>query len=632
VKRRLFNLKEKFRLRWFFRDRCARCGSELGDDWQADHKTPWSKGGETKLYNAQPLCKKCNLQKGNRMERADLRIWQQEAFEECLKAINNGKKDFLACASVGAGKTKLACEVARKFLEQGNERRGIIIVTNSRNLVQAWEGSGSEAGLNLKCAFGNSEIRQLPRDVDGYVFTYAALGQDPPIHEIQTASRPTMVIFDEIHHLEEGDEKTPSSVWCGAAQQAFGQAEFRLALSGTPFRSNGNRIPFIHYEATEIAGEYQMIPDFNYPYGKAVADGICRRVSFHTYGGTIEYRIDAEEFRVTFDDDLDDIQKSRRLEFFNKASVDNLLLGDLFEQAASTLCSLRENADPAAGGLIIAHDKRHARELREFLMRTTGESGEVVLSDDEEGDAQAKIELFKNDGRRKWLIAVRMISEGVDIPRLRVLVYCSRITEELFFIQAMGRIVRMGKTDVGGVSHMFVPGDQRFKTIIARVEDEVERAIIERDKDSEERKRDSNGEALEHIKEFISAQGSAENPVTGGIVFDAWTLKKAEESLPLFPGKDILQIAEIIESLQPPSKERMKKDPGLSWDKENRRLRILISDKVRVHAQRRGCQHNEVWNRLKERCGISLSRPQESLSNEELECQLKEIGKIIYGR
>src|SRR3954454_15225869 len=40
------------------------------------------------------------------------------------------------------------------------------------------------------------------------------------------------------------------------------------------------------------------------------------------------------------------------------------------------------------------------------------------------------------------MVAVRMVSEGVDIPRLAVGVYATNASTPLFFAQAIGRFVR----------------------------------------------------------------------------------------------------------------------------------------------------------------------------------------------
>ena len=74
------------------------------------------------------------------------------------------------------------------------------------------------------------------------VVTYAQVASHPGRHRVRTENRKTLVVFDEIHHG--GDAKS----WGDAIREAFGDATRRLALTGTPFRSDDSAIPFVTYE------------------------------------------------------------------------------------------------------------------------------------------------------------------------------------------------------------------------------------------------------------------------------------------------------------------------------------------------------------------------------------------------
>ncbi len=76
----------------------------------------------------------------------------------------------------------------------------------------------------------------------------------------------------------------------------------------------------------------------------------------------------------------------------------------------------------------------------------------MVLSDDP--GASARISEF-TDSDRRWLVAVRMVSEGVDIPRLAVGVYATSTSTPLFFAQAVGRFVRARRR--GETASVFLP-------------------------------------------------------------------------------------------------------------------------------------------------------------------------------
>lgn len=68
----------------------------------------------------------------------------------------------------------------------------------------------------------------------------------------------------------------------------------------------------------------------------------------------------------------------------------------------------------------------------------------VVTNDDKV--ASAKIAAFaKASGSQApaWIVTVKMVSEGVNIPRLQVGVYASNVLTEMVFRQVVGRIIRV---------------------------------------------------------------------------------------------------------------------------------------------------------------------------------------------
>ena len=121
-------------------------------------------------------------------------------------------------------------------------------------------------------------------------------------------------------------------------------------------------------------------------------------------------------------------------------------------QAADRRLSEVRRHVPDAGGLVIATDQVSARAYAKVLTEISGEKPTVVLSDEKAGSK--KIATFTDDGSR-WMVAVRMVSEGVDVPRLAVGVYATTTSTPLFFAQAIGRFVRARKR--GETASIFVP-------------------------------------------------------------------------------------------------------------------------------------------------------------------------------
>ena len=70
-----------------------------------------------------------------------------------------------------------------------------------------------------------------------------------------------------------------------------------------------------------------------------------------------------------------------------------------------------------------------------------------------------------------------MVSEGVDIPRLRVGVYATSARTELFFRQVVGRFIRRTPAPKQQMSHLFLPSDPTLKRLAAQIEEERNHAL-----------------------------------------------------------------------------------------------------------------------------------------------------------
>src|SRR5690606_3706265 len=113
-----------------------------------------------------------------------------------------------------------------------------------------------------------------------------------------------------------------------------------------------------------------------------------------------------------------------------------------------------------AAGLVIAMDVDHARGIADLLRARHGVEAAVATSDDP--DASERI-AESADSRDAWIVAVRIVSEGVDIPRLRVAVYATNTVTELFFRQAVGRVVRWTPGQRRQKAFFFIPDDVRLR-------------------------------------------------------------------------------------------------------------------------------------------------------------------------
>ena len=353
-----------------------------------------------------------------------LRQWQQEALD-LFTATQ--PKDFLAVATPGAGKTTFALTLASTLHAQKTVER-IIVVVPTEHLKVQWSQAAARFGLSLDPEFTNSSA--VNPAYDGILVTYAQVGMHPFKHHAVASSRRTLVILDEIHHA--GDAKS----WGDGVREAYNDVEHRLALTGTPFRSDDSAIPFVTYEED---GEGHLVSkaDYTYGYAEALADGVVRPVVFLAYSGEAQWKDSAgEEYSARLGEPLDAAQTARAWKTALDPKGD--WIASVLQAAQTRLTKIRGHM-PDAGGLVIATDTTTARAYAKILQTISNTPVTVVLSD--EPGSSKRIAEF-SDSQDEWLVAVRMVSEGVDVPRLAVGVYATSASTPLFFAQAIGRFVR----------------------------------------------------------------------------------------------------------------------------------------------------------------------------------------------
>lgn len=370
---------------------------------------------------------------------SSLRAWQQEALDQYER---DQPKDFLCVATPGAGKTTFALRVALTLLQTRTVRR-IVVVTPTEHLKVQWADAAARVGIQLDPGLGGSSRRGRSREFHGSAVTYAGVAARSYVYEALCHSKETLVIFDEIHHA--GDSKS----WGEAIEYAFGPAERRLSLTGTPFRSDDNPIPFVAYD--ELApGVKQSRADYTYGYREALADSVVRPVVFMNYGGPMRWRTKSGD-ELELDLGVPTTKDLTAHAWRTALSPTGEWISAVLRAADKRLTEVRRHV-PDAGGLVIATDQTAARAYARLLTQLTGTKPSVVLSDDTK--ASGKIDEFSASEDR-WMVAVRMVSEGVDVPRLAVGVYATATSTPLFFAQAVGRFVRSRRR--GEVATVFLP-------------------------------------------------------------------------------------------------------------------------------------------------------------------------------
>lgn len=402
-----------------------------------------------------------------------LRDWQRDALTSYRVA---NKKDFLCVATPGAGKTVFVLSLALQLLQERRIER-VVVVVPTNHLRGQWADRAADLGVKLDPAFANRNGWAAP-DYDGMVVTYQQVSAQPLLFRQQCDER-WLVVFDELHHA--GTMRS----WGDALRQAFEFAGHRLAITGTPFRSDNNQIPFVSY-----GDDGRSQADFSYGYADAMRDDVCRPVYFPTYGGDVRWWTERDgEVSASFRDDLTEEQASLRLRAALSTSAG--WLPEVLREADARLRDIRSEAFGDAGGLVVAMDQQHARAIAELLRSITGEAPLVAISDDP--GASGVIERFhRGDPTEggdpyervpRWLVAVKMVSEGVDIPRLCVGVYATNVLTELYFRQVVGRFVRSQGEGMAG--WLFVPREPTLISHMQRITREVEHVIAEGGLDDE---------------------------------------------------------------------------------------------------------------------------------------------------
>jgi superfamily II DNA or RNA helicase len=412
--------------------------------------------------------------------RVRLRVWQKAALE---KFEAHPGSDFLAVATPGAGKTTFALVAALRSMAK-NPKQRLVVVAPTAHLKTQWADAAARFGLHIDPQWSQT-AGQLPPDMHGIVTTYQQVATSASA--LKTASAGAFVILDEIHHA--GDERA----WGDSVRKGFDGAGRRLSLSGTPFRSDTRPIPFLKYTLEEAVADYE------YGYAEALRDGgVVRPAYFPRINGFMEWTApDGSMNAASFDDPLERTKSAQRLR--TALSTEGEWMPDVLRQAHEQLLILRER-NPRAGGLIIATDQDHARAIANLMRIRLRVTPVVALSDDPE--ASSKIAGFaKTD--EPWIVAVRMVSEGVDIARLQIGVFATTTTTELFFRQAVGRLVRWTTNPTGSrvrqKAFMFIPDDPRLRTYAHQIADSRKHSLRKRSEDAGDA---LDGPAFEDPSEF----------------------------------------------------------------------------------------------------------------------------------
>jgi superfamily II DNA or RNA helicase len=528
----------------------------------------------------------------------------------------------LLVATPGAGKTAFALRIATELLADRSIDT-ITVVVPTEHLKSQWALAAATDGIALDPKFRNAAAH-TSAEYHGIVVTYAQVASHPARHRVRTESRRTLVIFDEIHHG--GDAKS----WGDSIREAFGDATRRLALTGTPFRSDDAAIPFVRYEP-DRQGVLRSAADHTYGYADALADGVVRPVVFMAYSGETRWRDSAgAEYAARLGEPASGEHTARAW----RTALDPAgeWMPAVISAADTRMRQLRDGGVPDAGGMIIASDQKAARAYAVLLEQITGEVATVVLSDDP--GSSDRIAKFSASTSR-WLVAVRMVSEGVDVPRLAVGVYATSASTPLYFAQAIGRFVRSRRP--GETASIFLPSVPSLLQLASELEAQRNHVLGEPHRDDDElaaaQRRQTEASETENGFLSLGADAELDQVIFDGSSFGTATPAGSDEEADYLglPGLlDATQMRELLLRRQVEQLDRRGRDGAASPEPVTRHgqlrdLRRELNALVSVAHHRTGKPHGWIHNELRRICGGPLVA---AASSDQLRARIEAVREL----
>ena len=407
-----------------------------------------------------------------------LRPWQAECLQQALQTLSDTRPHFLCQATPGAGKMLMAAVLADELISRGDIDY-ILYLGPTRSVVErATETLSQVTGQDMHGRLGAT----------GAGFTYHALQ-----HRLEELKRlcqqaRVLLIWDESHHAAGQDSVSSGANQWGLALLALERyVRYTLALSGTPWRTDGSCLPLLRYveisppdekaadekaadDSSPASPPKQLQPDYVYTLKEAIRDSICRyprlqlvdnrsieMTRFHPRTGRRETR-HYPSIPLLLKHPAIDYRALVRLD----APLQRIL-----DKGCEQLNMLRHR-DPAAAGLVVASDIEHAEEVAQRLEE---QGASVCLVTSKAPDAHARLEAFRT-ATTQWIVSVGMVSEGVDIPRLQVCCYLSHIRTEQHFRQVLGRIIRrIGPQD--GECYFYALNEPYLRRFARRLSDDL---------------------------------------------------------------------------------------------------------------------------------------------------------------
>jgi len=439
--RRLFSGYQRRQILVAANYRCEACAVLLDGEWHAHHRVAWSDGGPTETHNGIALCVECH----KRIHAMTFipRQWQtlcHEREREFRQSFGpKTGKAFLIEACPGAGKSAMAAMIAAEWLQKDAVDH-VIIAAPWKPVVASIEKSCSQFQMSTRRnLFYGSGYQHTPSwEITALTTTTACSAKtiEAVQNWIRTEGWRFGFIIDEVHH------NSVAAVWGSYAETIAEHCEYLVCMSGTPFRPDGMPIATIAYSQDK-----KVISHYSLSYQRGVEEGYVRDVTVSWIRGSVSF-FDKEENK-TVERPYEDLTKQQI------AEVQDQLFDDRSELVSATILAVHEDlmklraSGPQyedAAALFVCRpgtnngdsDKRVWKIARQ-IKALTGIEPEVVTHKDE--NAEGKLEAFRR-GKSPYIVAVNMISEGCDIPRLIKVGILRLVQSTMLVRQIVGRAIR----------------------------------------------------------------------------------------------------------------------------------------------------------------------------------------------
>lgn len=474
---------------------CQNCGTELGADYHNAHMAAWINGGPSGGDNIEAWCAPCNLRLGPRdteqVEGLHFRQWQAEAFPIILRQLHRNGVATLHAAP-GAGKTLFAVAVYKQLRDAGLAERVVVIAPNVV-IVDQWKRAFGRMRVHLDTEPRDGAIEHP--DTDGCIITYQRLAQPAvaQLHALRMSKCPTVVIFDEVHHLAEPDKQAwgkAAAVMAGDVNNGTVRAAAVLNMTGTLFRSSRmKRIGTVKYErvATDDGEKLQAVADWSIKTADLIGTEL-RPVDLYSYDSHAQL-VDLRNEEV-ISSQIADLDKQQAKAVFRGQLEKREWLAGFAADALRMLDNQLDYVDEPLKLLFVAHNIKAAKKAADAINKIAGRDFARLVHSEMPGTAaRAALRAAAEEKQPCAIVAVQMVTEGFDCPQVSTIAYATNITADLFVAQMMARAMRVtGFERAAGKmlpAQILIPDHPVMRKVFAGALEDVPRLIA--DAESEKR-------------------------------------------------------------------------------------------------------------------------------------------------